>query len=569
MTLNLLVFPENAIESRKAALIAELSKCNVQEAWVVAERFSKIAEEAASKDQIDSVSRQHTEGVYYTDFRLARAIVREATSSFRTSVPTFLEPCSGGGAFVLPYIDELFRSSSGSRLALEEIVSKCFIADSDQYAIQNFIEFFPFFSEKVFGHRIEFPVENVHVGDSLLATDGPRPTIRDFRAIFKQVSGFDIVVTNPPYKLLKRDRRRLAAAENYIDEYCAKLDASKAFAYNSGTRNLYKLFIEAIMEKWASKEATLGLLIPQGFLTDMQSSTLRRRLLDTSQLKAIVKLQEGNQYFKSIGQAFVALVTKMGSETEIVTFSHLDSKTGNFEVKSAIPRKELQGLSNKDELFQLEPQQLKLLTSLNRLKKIQDYKFIVNQRGEFDVSLDHSFLSKDTTGLLLVQGSKIARYRLSTPEKFVVEGFLARPKGKWIQKERIACQQISNSNQSQRLKWAKVPKGHVLANSTNFISIEVPNGFDTGADKFLDFLLGILNSKLLNSRFKALSSNNHVSNHEISQFPIGDLNPKFVDEISNAVRLFQFDDRVENDDKIEELVVRYFETSTARMGELN
>ena len=555
-------------ESLKAELIVKLGSCTKEEAWEIAEQFSKISEIVASQDADETVSRQHSQGVYYTDFRLARAIVREATKTLSTRAPAFLEPCSGGGAFVLPYIDEVFKRTDRRLSDLTEIVSNCFIADSDEFAINNFLEFFPHFSLKVFGHRLDFPLENVHVGDSLLSIDDDIPRIRDFRQLFQKRLGFDIVATNPPYKLLKRDRRRLSAGEDYIDEYCLKVSASKAFDFNPGIKNLYKLFIEAIIEKWAAPDAYVGLLIPQGFLTDIQTSSLRKRVLEKSDLQAIVKLQEGNEYFKPIGQAFVALIAKMGQETKVVTFSEMDTDSGSFIINSSIPRSELKKLSNIEALYELDNVELESLTHLGTLKKVQDYKFIVNQRGEFDMSLDSAFLADQKTVLQLIQGSKIARYKLSSSEKYVETRFLARPKGKWVSKARIACQQISNSNQELRLKWVRVPEGHVLANSTNFIAIDSDFGHEADTEMLLDFLLGILNSKILNARFKILSSNNHVSNHEISQFPIGEICENSVYEIALAVRNFASNPSDEADRQIEELVLKHFGCSSKLSGEL-
>ena len=69
---------------------------------------------------------------------------------------------------------------------------------------------------------------------------------------------------------------------------------------------------------------------------------------------------------------------------------------------------------------------------------------------------------------------------------------------------------------SQRLKFVKLNGPYVLANSCNYISTR-------GDRKQLAKLLFLLNSKLLDWRFKATSTNNHINNYEIDQLPIIEL----------------------------------------------
>ncbi|MDH4215267.1 MAG: hypothetical protein OEV85_15240, partial [Candidatus Thorarchaeota archaeon] len=66
-----------------------------------------------------------------------------------------------------------------------------------------------------------------------------------------------------------------------------------------------------------------------------------------------------------------------------------------------------------------------------------------------------------------------------------------------------------------RLKFAPIEPLMILSNSCNYIVAVHPD-----SAKALDFLLGVLNSELLNWRFQISNSNNHVSIRELQSLPI-------------------------------------------------
>jgi Alw26I/Eco31I/Esp3I family type II restriction m6 adenine DNA methyltransferase len=185
-------------------------------------------------------------------------------------------------------------------------------------------------------------------------------------------------------------------------------------------------------------------------------------------------------------------------------------------------------------LFDFDESELHFLEILSEFPIIRDNSEIVNLRGELDMTLDFHFITDRDSGLPLIQGSNIGRFGLKAPSRFVSPDFLSRPKGKWVQKPRIACQQISNANQEVRMKWSYIAPGFVLANSCNFLALDdaMLRISGIGGDDFLNYLLGILNSEVMNARFKLTSANNHVSNSEIGSLPIGNPNPLSGSKIS-------------------------------------
>jgi len=97
-------------------------------------------------------------------------------------------------------------------------------------------------------------------------------------------------------------------------------------------------------------------------------------------------------------------------------------------------------------------------------------------------------------------------------DRMLSDGF-SRMKFQYINSERLVGQQIANMEVKKRLKFALIHKG-VVANSCNFITLRKKS------DNNLLYLLGLLNSAVLNWRFKLTSTNNHVNNYELDELPI-------------------------------------------------
>ncbi len=146
------------------------------------------------------------------------------------------------------------------------------------------------------------------------------------------------------------------------------------------------------------------------------------------------------------------------------------------------------------------------------------------RRGELDLTLNRDCITSNTTDFRLIRGSNISRYLLTERRgkdaEFVDIDQLKKSLGtssraEHIGRPRIACQQVSNRTQRWRLKFASIPANVVLANSCNYI-------LDTGKSSRSRqlYLLGVLNSELMNWRFGLTNTNNHVSTRELTQLPI-------------------------------------------------
>jgi hypothetical protein len=95
-----------------------------------------------------------------------------------------------------------------------------------------------------------------------------------------------------------------------------------------------------------------------------------------------------------------------------------------------------------------------------------------------------------------------------------------------VNSERIVMQGITGVNEKIRIK-AMLVKGVYCANSLNFIILKKKIN--------KKYLLGLLNSKLLNFIFKKFNTNSNVNGYEINNLPIVEADKENTKKIADLV----------------------------------
>ena len=522
LEISYLTKPKSVSDDAESA-IARLENASKGIVTMLLEQVSRIPETESREEEGLSPSRQKLNGIYYTDFSLAREIVRDALRLQGRFSGRFLEPCVGGGAFVFALFEELFAGRAPRRGELVETAKRCFVADNDPFAVEIFTRLFPVYLEKRFGFAVPFPSENVFVGDSLFRQDGKSTSVRNLSEHWGVDGGFDLIITNPPYLLLKVDHRRLDAGNAHVRRTLELMKATSYFNLVTGVPNLYKLFVEVIMRSWLAPGGVTGLLVPRSLLSDSSSKTMRDFLLENFELGPVMDINERNQYFNSVGQAFSAFTAKSGKPTNKVFFRSPSEVQAAAPSTNFVDLKLLQAITGSSAIVSISNDEIRSVSNLTKFGRVRDFPSLLNLRGELDLTLDREYIVHEDTGIPLVKGVNVRHFALAPSEVFVAREFLDSRKGRWSRLPRIACQQISNMNQSKRLKWTFVPPGRVLANSCNFIAID-PDDLALDGPRDLMYLLAILNSDPVEKLFRLTSPNNHISNYEIGSLPVGDWN---------------------------------------------
>jgi len=345
------------------------------------------------------------------------------------------------------------------------------------------------------------------------------------RNINKVISegGFDVIISNPPYFLLKVNRK--AVNDKNISEYYNALKKRineevnyfrKSGRYKlsiEGMLNYYKLSIETIL-KICKKNGEIGIICPSTLFADLSSKKLRKYLILNNKLREIKYFPESMKIFDNISQSLVIFYLGKRGKTDNIDIA-VDGEY--FKINVALIEKVF---DQNYEIPYINKIGWEILEKISNCKKIKEINDIRNKRGELDLTLFKKYITKEKTGWRLVRGKMISKDTIieKNVEYVLINEFLKRKSKEYLQndfkKERLICQQISNNGIKKRLQFVKCRENDIIANSCNYINVLQGD---------LDRIKEILNSYLLNWRFKITSSNNHINNYEIAELPLIDL----------------------------------------------
>ncbi len=176
------------------------------------------------------------------------------------------------------------------------------------------------------------------------------------------------------------------------------------------------------------------------------------------------------------------------------------------------------------------------------VRRLSDVHGVSVTRGEINQTNFREFISESPAHARLVKGVEIAQYKVRTKlsqgsqEWFDETEFLKRHSSKPVVNERrIATQRITGVDEKLRVVAAIVSPPAYFADSTNSIVVA------DRAQVTINYLLAVLNSKIMQWRFKLTSTNNNVGTNEIESLPIVVASDKqqavvsdLVDQMSDA-----------------------------------
>lgn len=476
---------------------------------------------------MDSLRRKRT-GSYYTSLDLTDAMMHELVELLikdnrDIAHLSFLEPCAGIGNFVFSYLKELY-SLSLSKIEYMSVLNGIYVADVNKDALDEYKRLLNEFVNEYFQIELSDKYFETHIGNGLLIdvlnVSDKITRIEDVFPLDVIKDGFDIVVTNPPYKNLKAERSQYNTAYEYEKDQLRYASISKVICKElkfstDGVLNLYKLFVEEIVDRYASKNGYVSLLVPSTILSDKTCRRLRTHLFLDYDLISVKAIGEGSGFIDA-QQALTTLLLKKDGKTKSVEV------TKDFylhpEQKTSISIDDIMNADTGNALFTLNSQEYAMLKKLREFPVLSSLKFISNLRGELDLTSNKDAITTEKTTHPLIRGRDIKYYKTvrSDTGEYVKKDFIEKStKRKYIEADRIICQQVVNMQKERRVTFAYCKAGNVLGNSCNFIYVE-----DNPYKIDIFTLMGLFNSSIINWFFKLTSSNNHVNNYEIACFPI-------------------------------------------------
>lgn len=476
---------------------------------------------------MDTLKRKRI-GSYYTDIELTDIMMNELVANLCNGDKAiyeykFLEPCVGAGNFVFSYIRAVYNLGISCDEA-KILVDNIYAADINCDALQGYSEMLKALVNTCWGIELTEEYFEKHLGTGLLVdvTAAELDYIPLQHVFPKEIAErkFDIVVTNPPYKNLKAERGHYSSDSEYEADKIkyasiAKIVSEKFNYAIDGVLNLYKLFAEEIIDRYSNDRAYISLLIPASILSDKTCMKLRTHILKDTNLLSVKVIGEGNRYIDA-QQALSAILLQKGKTTSVTNVAK--DFCANSQDTVDISIEDIMNENTGNAIIAISQKEYNRLRKLRQFPVVKDLDFIINLRGELDLTQNKKYIVENNTGYPLLRGRNIGYYGLVDVDKkeYVSEEFVLSTKKKcFIKCERIICQQIANMHKERRVTCALAPANYILGNSCNFISV---NSNEYGIDIYT--LLGLFNTRIINWLFKLTSSNNHVNNYEIDCFPV-------------------------------------------------
>ena len=175
------------------------------------------------------------------------------------------------------------------------------------------------------------------------------------------------------------------------------------------------------------------------------------------------------------------------------------------------------------------------------VKRLAEYPCFKANRGEINQTTFRDYICDDRTKARLLKGVEVGRYCVhdvlsqGQREWFDEQSFLIGNERRPLAlQRRIATQRITGVDERWRVVATIVDPLTYFADSTNSISLT-----EASSRYRLEYVLAILNSKLIQWRFKATSTNNNVGTNELDSLPIREINLSDPSETSYYDRIVE------------------------------
>jgi len=333
---------------------------------------------------------------------------------------------------------------------------------------------------------------------------------------------FDAVVTNPPWELLKPDRREICQLpEGMQQEYIAKLREydqwiSSCYPLSQPKRkfagwgtNLSRVGLEVCL-RLTRRNGLVGAVMPASVFADDQSANLRKQLLDTNSLLDLAYYPaEAKQYGGAdVASATMVFLREGPRKKSVPLLSYREGKPGP-SAKIRIDRKTLEALEYVLPVA-FGSRAIKLLTRLaSTLPRWRDFEkgadaFLWAGR-EVDETGSARWLSKSSQGQpLFIKGRMIERFGVcEEPSAYVGRPGWKAPSS--VAHPRIVWRDVSRPSQKRRMIATVIPADWAAGNSLGVLHLRHHN------EQTLKALLGVINSTTFEFQLRAYLATGHVS----------------------------------------------------------
>ena len=349
----------------------------------------------------------------------------------------------------------------------------------------------------------------------------------NFSEVFSSKGGFDVVVANPPYGLLNKRQNKhesILVSEPELQHFKS---ASEYAPARGGMINIFRLFIVRSVNI-LREGGCFSEIFPLAFACDSSAASLREYLLHNHRIVGIDAFPERDNEKKRVFEAVkmsVCILTLQARTKLLAPFwlrIHGDRQVDVCNEKVSIGLKTIENIDKANFTIPLlKKDELAVFESVYG-SSVPLSSFGHCYTGEIDLTQDKSYLTEDRRHSVLIKGAIVDRYQIRLTMSqgeilFLKSGeYLKENHGKRSQHyklDRIVMQGITGVNERTRLRMMLAEAGTFCANSVNYIVLDDPTIEN-------EYILGIMNSTLLNFLFSKTSTNSNVNGYEVDNLPI-------------------------------------------------
>ena len=411
--------------------------------------------------------------------------------------------------------------------------------------------------------------DNIKHGNSLIGTDyrdtpdlgalsgEERTAINafDYASEFK-AGDFDAVIGNPPYDVMEKERNASSWPHWMLARYVRVHPEYEAAL--GGKLNLFRFFIVRSLQL-TRQGGRFGMILPLALLADVSCASTRKHLmLSSKHLVASCFPQKDNAARRVFRDAKLstAIITCMRHPVAKTESARIEVNVYPWDSFDDAPR--TSNVAYRDAAL-LDPENLPiplvneeewvLCRRVHRAAgviRLGDESAFSITRGEINQTIYRKYITDDGRMARLLKGVEVRRFGLNVKLKqgrrewFDEKAFLKDfPDGRPVSRlQRIATQRITGVDERVRVVAALVEPTYYFADSTNSIVVR------PGTKYRAEYLLGLLNSKLFQWRFRLTSTNNNVGTNELESLPFRQINFAIANQKTAHDRLVELVERL-------------------------
>ena len=335
--------------------------------------------------------------------------------------------------------------------------------------------------------------------------------------------GFDLVIGNPPYMQVPKglyDKTRFPYSEGK----------------DKGKQNLYKVFVE-LGYNLGHTNSLVAFITQSSIMCDLSAQFTRELLLKETQMQYFVEFKKNQKLFTGVIQGvcimeFLKAKPKSNNHFKIA-INNTESKMDKINFESISQQQIL-------EFFPLYEIPLIKKGEMPIIAKVKTDKILLKDmidsslQGNINTIHLKKIQSSSTTDIKIYKGAFCHRWYLDKEVFYGIDKEITRKIIEANQNQYI----ITTQNITGTTDRYRIHANFVESKNTKIVFLDSCNITYCKNARDAKFLVGILNSKLLNWLFRITSTNNHVNIYELENLPIPQItesNKPLCDEIIKCV----------------------------------